>query len=148
VVQNSFASGMRCGYYGDDSRRALRKCGRPYQTSWSLKSLTTGAIVAASGFKTRLEYTAERLIKTDTSRSILLRVMTKSTGYDVSIVSSLSVLLRTMARSNGRGNEAATRSSVNRFYSFSMTQCIDHPHKCNFSFQSVLVNTLEQLDIL
>ena len=103
MVQNSFASGMRCGYYGDGFRRALCKCGRPYQTRWSLKSLATGAVIAASGFKTRLQYTAERLIMSDTSRSILLRVITKSTGRDDSIVSSLSVLLRTVAISKGRG---------------------------------------------
>jgi hypothetical protein len=36
--------------YDDDFRRDLLNFGSPFETSWSLQSLVTGAVVAASSF--------------------------------------------------------------------------------------------------
>ena len=34
------------------------------------------------------------------------------------------------------------------YYSFTVNQNIDYPHKCRFGFHSVLANTLKQLDMI
>jgi hypothetical protein len=47
-----------------DMRRALRNGGRSYETSWSLQSLTTSTVVAASGFDqvTEFVYLSSRIV--------------------------------------------------------------------------------------
>jgi hypothetical protein len=55
IHDDSVAGGLRCGYE-ERLRRALRNGVRPYETSWSLQSLTTGAVAAASSFDEVTEF--------------------------------------------------------------------------------------------
>jgi hypothetical protein len=57
VILNSGREGMCCGYgVRRRVRRVLRNCGRPDETSWSLQSLTAGAVAAASGLNQVVEH--------------------------------------------------------------------------------------------
>jgi hypothetical protein len=42
----------------------------------------------------------------------------------------------------------SSKAPYHRYYSFSVNQSIDYPHKCKFGFHSVLANTLKQLDMI
>jgi hypothetical protein len=42
----------------------------------------------------------------------------------------------------------SSKEPYNRYYSFSVNQSIDYPHKCKLGFHSVLANTLKQLDMI
>jgi hypothetical protein len=77
-----------------------------------------------------------------TQSIIFLCIMPGTTGCDDSLLTSLFALACTEeARSEANGR--MRRQQVVFGY-----PSIDYPHKCKFSFQLVLANTLEQLDML
>ena len=57
----------------------------------------------------------------------------------------MELLLPVLGTGEGGCNN---KSFYNSYYSLSVNQSIDYPHKFRFAFQSVLANTVEQLDLL
>jgi hypothetical protein len=75
-------------------------------------------------------------------------LLTPSCSMPVCLVAVKIVAKATPAVPFSIGEYGGSKEPFNRFYSFSGTQSSDYPHKWIFGFQSVLGNTLEQLDIL
>jgi hypothetical protein len=79
-------------------------------------------------------------MKTDSSRTIFLGIMSGPTGCDDSFLTSLFELVGTEARREANGRMRRQQGALQQILLVSVTQSIDYPHKWKFSFQSVLAN--------
>jgi hypothetical protein len=109
-----------------------QECEDHFASKGPMAHKSDGAGDSISESKTRLQWAAERRIKTDSSRNISLCIMTRPTGCDDSLSTSLLE-----ARSEAKGRVRRQQGEpYSRFYSFSAPRSIDYPHKC----KSVLAN--------